>query len=59
MQDSTCDVIVLGLGAMGAATLYQLAKRGVRVAGIDRYAPPHELGSSHGATRITDRKSVV
>lgn len=53
MQDSTFDVIVLGLGAMGAATLYQLAKRGVRVAGIDRYAPPHELGSSHGATRIT------
>ncbi|MBB2896092.1 N-methyl-L-tryptophan oxidase [Pseudomonas sp. AS2.8] len=53
MQDSTFDVIVLGLGAMGAATLYQLARRGVKVAGIDRYAPPHELGSSHGATRIT------
>ncbi|WP_432382143.1 N-methyl-L-tryptophan oxidase [Duganella sp. P38] len=47
------DVIVVGLGAMGAATLYQLAKRGVRVAGIDRYAPPHDQGSSHGDTRIT------
>lgn len=47
------DVIVIGLGAMGAATLYQLAKRGVRVAGVDRYAPPHDQGSSHGDTRIT------
>ncbi|MRW91437.1 N-methyl-L-tryptophan oxidase [Duganella sp. FT80W] len=47
------DVIVIGMGAFGAATLYQLAKRGVRVAGIDRYSPPHNLGSSHGDTRIT------
>lgn len=47
------DVMVVGLGAMGAATLYQLARRGVRVAGIDRYAPPHDQGSSHGDTRIT------
>lgn len=47
------DVVVVGLGAMGAATLYQLAKRGVKVAGIDRFAPPHDQGSSHGATRIT------
>lgn len=47
------DVIVIGMGAMGAATLYQLAKRGVRVAGVDRYAPPHDQGSSHGDTRIT------
>jgi sarcosine oxidase len=47
------DAIVIGLGAMGAATLYQLAKRGRKVLGIDRYAPPHTLGSSHGDTRIT------
>jgi sarcosine oxidase len=47
------DVIVVGLGAMGAATLYQLAARGQRVIGIDRFAPPHEQGSSHGETRIT------
>ncbi|WP_137279180.1 N-methyl-L-tryptophan oxidase [Pseudomonas rhizoryzae] len=53
MQESTFEVIVLGLGAMGAASLYQLAKRGVKVAGIDRFTPPHEQGSSHGATRIT------
>lgn len=47
------DVVVVGLGAMGAATLYQLAKRGVRVIGIDRFSPPHDQGSSHGDTRIT------
>ena len=50
---TTFDAIVVGLGAAGAATLYQLARRGVRVLGIDRYAPPHDLGSSHGDTRIT------
>ena len=53
MHTPDFDVVVVGLGAMGAATLYQLAKRGVRVAGIDRFAPPHDLGSSHGDTRIT------
>lgn len=47
------DVIVLGLGAMGAASVYQLAKRGARVLGIDRHHPPHTFGSSHGDTRIT------
>jgi sarcosine oxidase len=47
------DAIVLGLGAMGSATLYQLAKRGARVLGIDRYNPPHDLGSTHGDTRVT------
>jgi sarcosine oxidase len=47
------DVIVVGLGAMGSATTYQLAKRGAHVLGIDRHAPPHTLGSSHGGTRIT------
>jgi sarcosine oxidase len=38
---------------MGSAALFQLAKRGVRVLGIDRFAPPHAQGSSHGDTRIT------
>jgi sarcosine oxidase len=52
MQD-TYDAIVLGLGAMGAAATYQLAKRGAKVLGIDQYAPPHEFGSTHGDTRIT------
>jgi sarcosine oxidase len=47
------DFVVVGLGAMGSAVLYQLAKRGVDVIGIDRFAPPHRMGSSHGETRIT------
>ena len=47
------DVIVLGLGAMGSAAAYQLAKRGAQVLGIDRYAPPHSFGSTHGDTRVT------
>src|SRR5882724_8062273 len=47
------DFVVIGLGAMGSAVSYQLAKRGVSVIGIDRLAPPHPMGSSHGETRIT------
>lgn len=47
------DTIVVGLGAMGSATLYQLAQRGVKALGIDLLAPPHSFGSSHGDTRIT------
>ena len=49
------EVAVIGLGAMGSATLYQLARRGVRAVGIDRFHPPHDAGSSHGETRITRR----
>jgi sarcosine oxidase len=47
------DVIIVGLGAMGSASLSQLAQRGVSVLGIDRFSPPHKHGSSHGDTRIT------
>jgi sarcosine oxidase len=47
------DVIVVGLGAMGSATCYQLAARGVSVIGLDQYEPPHPYGSTHGETRIT------
>lgn len=47
------DFLVIGLGAMGSAALYQLARRGARVIGLDRFAPPHTMGSSHGETRIT------
>jgi len=46
------DVVVVGLGAMGSAALYQLAKRGMRVLGIERFEPGHDRGSSHGLTRI-------
>src|SRR5688500_20410474 len=46
------DVIVFGLGAMGSAAVYHLANSGLKVLGLDRFKPPHELGSSHGQTRI-------
>ena len=49
----TAEVIVVGLGAMGSAATWQLARRGVSVIGIDQYAPPHAWGSTHGDTRIT------
>ena len=50
---STADVVVIGLGAVGSATLYRLAQRGVRAIGVDRFHPPHDKGSTHGETRIT------
>jgi sarcosine oxidase len=46
------DVLVVGLGAMGSAALYQLAQRGCRVIGVDMHDPPHSLGSTHGRSRI-------
>jgi sarcosine oxidase len=46
------DVAVVGLGAIGTAALYQLARRGRRVLGVERFAPGHDRGSSHGETRI-------
>src|ERR671918_1995859 len=46
------DVVVVGVGGMGSAALYHLARRGKRVLGIERFEIPNELGSSHGVTRI-------
>ncbi|MGZ5836471.1 MAG: N-methyl-L-tryptophan oxidase [Xanthobacteraceae bacterium] len=46
------DVAIVGLGIIGSAALYSLARRGCRVVGIDRYEPGHDRGSSHGETRI-------
>jgi len=54
-HERSYDVIVAGLGAMGSATMYALARAqgpARRVLGIDRFSPPHGLGSSHGRTRI-------
>jgi sarcosine oxidase len=47
------EVIIIGLGAMGSAAVYQLAKKGVKVLGLDQFSPPHNLGSTHGETRVT------
>lgn len=45
------DVIVVGLGGMGSAALYHLARRGAAPLGLDQYAVGHTLGSSHGHSR--------
>lgn len=55
-SDNWSDVLVVGLGGVGSATCYALAKQGYRVVGIDQFSPPHQFGSSHGDTRII-RKS--
>ena len=46
------DAIVIGLGGMGSAAAYHLARRGRRVLGLEQFDLLHELGSSHGITRI-------
>ena len=46
------DVIVVGVGGMGSATVYQLARRGLRVLGLEQFDIPHDQGSSHGTNRI-------
>jgi sarcosine oxidase len=46
------DAIVIGVGGMGSATAYHLARRGRSVLGLEQYDIPHELGSSHGVSRI-------
>jgi monomeric sarcosine oxidase len=46
------DAIVLGVGGVGSAALWHLARRGVHVLGLDRFPPGHRRGSSHGSTRI-------
>lgn len=47
------EVIVIGLGGMGTATAWQLARRGISVLGLEQFALGHDRGSSHGHTRIT------
>ncbi|WP_210716580.1 N-methyl-L-tryptophan oxidase [Amycolatopsis acididurans] len=49
------DAVVVGLGVHGRATLHELARRGLRVAGLERFRLGHERGSSHGATRMIRR----
>jgi sarcosine oxidase len=46
------DAIVLGVGGMGSAAAYHLARRGRNVLGLERFDIPHSLGSSHGISRI-------
>jgi sarcosine oxidase len=52
MNTGHYNAIVIGLGAMGSATLYHLAQRGWRVLGLEQFEPGHNRGSSHGDSRI-------
>jgi sarcosine oxidase len=51
-HDRAYDVIVVGLGGMGGAAAYHLARRGQRVLGLEQFTPAHNLGSSHGSSRL-------
>jgi sarcosine oxidase len=51
-QSHVYDVIVAGVGGMGSAACWQLARRGRRVLGLERFDIPHAMGSSHGQNRI-------
>ncbi|MBV9848182.1 MAG: N-methyl-L-tryptophan oxidase [Armatimonadetes bacterium] len=51
-MSNSYDVIVVGVGAMGAAACRHLARRGVRVLGLEQFGIPHALGSSHGSSRL-------
>src|SRR5262249_32002110 len=48
----TYDVIVIGVGGMGSAAAYHLAMRGATVLALEQFDIPHDLGSSHGLSRI-------
>jgi sarcosine oxidase len=52
MIDARYDAIVVGVGGMGSATVYELARRGLRVLGLECHDIPHDRGSSHGVNRI-------
>ena len=52
MGDNCYDVIIVGVGGMGSAAAFELARRGRRVLGLEQFALGHDQGSSHGHTRI-------
>ncbi|MFK7993993.1 MAG: N-methyl-L-tryptophan oxidase [Granulosicoccus sp.] len=58
MNKDQIETVVIGLGAMGAATLYQLSLRTENVLGIEQFDLLHENGSSHGETRLTRRAAA-
>ena len=51
MRKRVFDQIVIGVGGMGSAAVYELARRGQRVLGLEQFGVPHELGSSAASTR--------
>jgi sarcosine oxidase len=51
-DDSRFEYVVVGLGALGSATAYQLARRGHRVIGLEQFELGHARGASHDTSRI-------
>jgi sarcosine oxidase len=51
-MSNSFDVIVVGIGAMGSATCFHLARKGARVLGLEQFGIPHDRGSSHGHSRM-------
>jgi monomeric sarcosine oxidase len=52
MEAKTFDVIVIGMGVVGAGAAYHLAKRGVSVLALEQFELDHQMGSSYGESRI-------
>src|SRR5262245_65636170 len=52
MSQAHYDVIVIGVGGMGSAAAYELARRGLSVLGLEQFDLVHDRGSSHGLTRV-------
>jgi sarcosine oxidase len=48
----TYDVAIAGLGGMGSAIAAHCAARGASVIGLEQFGPAHDLGSSHGKSRM-------
>jgi sarcosine oxidase len=46
------EYVVVGLGALGSATCYELARRGHSVLGLERFELGHSRGASHDSSRI-------
>lgn len=51
-MDEHWDCIVIGLGGMGSTACVELARRGLRVLGLEQHQQAHDRGSSHGESRI-------
>jgi len=49
---TSSEVIVIGVGGMGSAACFELARRGAHVVGLEQFPLAHSRGSSHGRTRI-------
>jgi len=52
MVSEDFEYVVIGLGALGSATTYELARRGRRVLGLERFELGHHRGASHDTSRI-------